>query len=153
MRRGVDARVHQPGGAVEQAFDRVGADDHLAELVLDRAEAGDRLAELPPRRGVFRALADRPVRTAAAHGAQLETREVEHVERDLVPLADLTEDVVGRHFHVLENQRGRRRAVEAHLVLFLAALDAKRALHEEGGELLAHPPSRRRRTDRRSRRW
>ena len=58
VRRRLDARVDQPGGAIEQALDRVGADDHLAELVLDRAERRDRLAELlalrrrtaPPRR-------------------------------------------------------------------------------------------------------
>ena len=90
---------------------------------------------------------------AAAHRAQLEAREVEHVERDLVALADLAEDVLGRHLHVLEDQRGRRRAVQAHLVLFLAALDAEAALDQEGGELLAVDLGEDRRTGRRSRRW
>ena len=77
------------------------------------------------------ALADRAVRAAAAHRAQLEAREVQHVERDLVALADLAEQVLRRHLHVLEDQRGRRRAVQAHLVLFLAALDAEAALDDE----------------------
>src|SRR5207245_10655184 len=52
-------------------------------------------------------------------------------------LADLAEHVFGRHLDVLEDQRRRRRAVQTHLVLFLAALHAERALDEERGELLA----------------
>ena len=107
-------------------------DDHLAELVLDRAERRDRLAELLALRRVARRFADRALRAAAAHRAELEAREVQHVERDLVSLADLAEQVLRRHLHVLEDQRRRRRAVQAHLVLFLAARDAaERALDDE----------------------
>ena len=53
-------------------------------------------------------------------------------------LADLAEQVLRRHVHVLEDHRRRRRAVQAHLVFFLAAGDAaERALDDERGELLA----------------
>ena len=133
----LEARVDEPGGAVEQALDRVGLHDHLAELVLDRAEAGDRLAELSSSGRVLRALADGAGRTAFAHRAELEAREVEDVERDLVSLADFAQHVLGRHLHVLEDERRRRRAVQAHLVLFFAALHAECALDEERREMLA----------------
>ena len=69
---------------------------------------------------------------------QLEAAVVQHVERDLVALADLAEQVVRRHLRVLQDHRRRRRAVQAHLVFFLAGRDAgKRALDEERRELLA----------------
>ena len=56
----------------------------------------------------------------------------------LWPLADLAEHVLRRHPHVLQQDRRRGRAVQAHLVLFLAGADAgKRALDDERGELLA----------------
>ena len=88
--------------------------------------------------GVLAGFADRALRAAAAHRAQLEAAEVQDVERDLVSLADLAEQVLRGHLHVLQNDRRRRRAVQAHLVLFLAARHAaERALDDEGGEVLA----------------
>jgi hypothetical protein len=63
------------------------------------------------------------------HRAQLEAGEVEHVERDLVPFADFGQDILRRHFRP-EDQRCGRRAVQAHLVFFLAALHTPRALDE-----------------------
>ena len=66
---------------------------HLAELVLDCAEARDRLAELLPRAPRTVRFADGYGRAADAHRAQLEPAEVQHVERDLVALADLAEQV------------------------------------------------------------
>ena len=133
-----DARVDHARHSVEQALDGVRPDDHLAELVADRAEGRDRLSELFPRRRVPRGLADRRARAAAAHAAELEAAEIEDVERDLVALADLAEHVFRRHLHVLEDHGGRRRTMQAHLVLFLAARDAaERPLDDERGELLA----------------
>ena len=90
---GVDARVDQPGGAIHHAFERVLPCRHLAQLVLDGAEAGDRHAELLARRRVLGGLADSRTRAARTHRAELEAAEVEHVERDLVALADLAEHV------------------------------------------------------------
>src|SRR5262249_45488722 len=63
--------------------------------------------------------------------------EVQRVERDLVPLADFAEHVARRYFHVLQQQRRRRRPVQPHLVLFAARLHAERPLDDEGGELIA----------------
>ena len=138
VRRRIDARVDQARGPIDEAFERVGAHDHLAELVLDRAErrrSAGRTACAGPRSGPLRRS---PLRAAAAHRAELEAREVEHVERDLVALADLAEQVLRRHLHVLQDDRRRRGAVQAHLVLLLAARHAgERALDEERGEVLA----------------
>ena len=56
----------------------------------------------------------------------------------LWPLPISPSRFVGRHLHVLQQDRRRRRAVQAHLVLFLAARHAgERALDDERGEVLA----------------
>ena len=89
-------------------------------------------------RGVLRRLGDRDLGAARAHRAQLEAAEVQHVEGDLVALADLAEHGVGRHLDVLQDHRRRRGAVQAELVLFLAARHAgPLAFDDEGGEVLA----------------
>jgi hypothetical protein len=127
VRRGRNARVDHAGRPIDEAFERVLADDHFAELVLDRAERGDGLAELLALRRVPYRFTNRALRRAAAHRAELEAREVEDVERDLVALAHFSKQVLRRHAHVLEDDRGRRRAVKAHLVFFLAARHAGNA--------------------------
>ena len=138
LRLRVDVGVDQPAGAIHHAFERVLPRHHLAELVLDGAEGRDRYAELLARAGVLGGFANRRARAARAHRAELEAAEVEHVERDLVALADFAEHRVGRHLHVLQNHGRGRRAVQAHLVLFLAARHARPgALDDERGELLA----------------
>ena len=53
-------------------------------------------------------LADRDGRSANAHGAQLEASEVQHVERHLVALAGLAQQITGRHARVLQHQRRGR---------------------------------------------
>ena len=56
----------------------------------------------------------------------------------LWPLPISPEQVGGRHRHVLQDDRRRRRAVQAQLVFLLPAGDAaKRAFDDEGGEVLA----------------
>ncbi len=91
------------------------------------------------RAAAYRALS--PMATVAAthaHRAELVTPEVEHVERDFVPFANLAEQVRRRDVSVLEDQRRGRRAVQAHLVLFVAGADSlEPALDDEGGEVLA----------------
>jgi hypothetical protein len=55
-----------------------------------------------------------------------------------VSLADFAKQVVRRHARILQDHRRRRRAVQAHLVFFLAGGDAgKRAFDDEGGEEVA----------------
>ena len=133
-----DRGVDEARGPVRQALGGVGARHHLAELVLDGAERGDRLAELLASGRVLRRVADRAAAAAGAHRAQAEAAVVERVERHLVAAADLAEHVPGRHAHVLQQDRRGGRAVQPHLVLFLARAEAaERALDDERGELLA----------------
>ena len=133
-----DPLIDQAGGSVHHAFQRILPRGHLAQLVLDRAKGGDGDAELFARRGVFGRLANGGLGAARTHRAQLEAAEVQYVERHLVALADRAQHRVGRHLHVLQDHRRRRRAMEAELVFFLAARHARPlALDDEGGEVLA----------------
>ena len=130
--------VDQPGRAIHQRLERVRARGHLPQLVPDGAERGDRLAELPTARGVLRRFAEGRLAATRAHGAKLQSPEVEHVEGHLVTLANLPQQVGRGHRHLLQDDRRRRRAVQAHLVLFLAAADpAKGPFDDEGGEVFA----------------
>ena len=131
----LDCGVDEPGCPVQHALDRVFANRDFCELVLDGAEGGDRLAELPALRRVGGRLADDRAGAAAAHGCQLEPAVVEHVERDLVSLANLAEHVRRRHPCVLQDQRRGGGAVQPHLVFFLAGAHAgKGALDEKRRE-------------------
>ena len=138
VRRAVDAGLDETRGSIEEALDGIGAHDHFAQLVFDRAERRDRLAELLSLSGVAGRLAHRRLRATVAHRAELEAREIQHVECDLVTLADFAEQVFRRNPDVLENHRRGRRAVEPHLVLLFAVRDTgKGALDDEGAEEFA----------------
>ena len=80
----------------------------------------------------------RVARAADAGSAQFEAADVQDVERDVVTLADLAEQVFGRHLAVRQDQRAGGGAADAELVLLRADREARRiALDEERGELLA----------------
>src|SRR4030095_8279096 len=113
------------------------ADDELGQLALDQPELGDRAAELVPLPGVPDRLIERELRPADVPAPQLEPPEVENVEGDEVPLADLAEHVLDRDAAVFEHERGRRAPVEPELLLLLAADHARPALDDESGEFLA----------------
>ena len=72
-----------------------------------------------------------------AAGAEGGPAEVEHGQGDAQALADLAQDVLGRHRHVVEGQPGRGRAADA--ALGHARLDDLEAghvrRHQEGGDL------------------
>ena len=87
--------------------------------------------------GVLHRVVQRQAHARHVARAELDAAEVQHVERDLVPLADRAEHVLDRHLDVVEHQRGRRRAVEPELDLVAAADHAHAALDEERGELVA----------------
>src|SRR6185503_11379241 len=138
MWRRSQRRIDESGSSIHQAFERVGARRHLAELVPDRAEAGNRHSELSPLCGVLRGRADRRTTSAAAHRAQAEAAVIERVQRDLVALANLAEHIASRHTHLLQQDWCRGRAVQAHLVFFLARAETwKRAFNDERREMLA----------------
>ncbi len=80
-------------------------------------------------------MADNRARTAAGHRRQLEAAVVQDVERYLVPLSDLAEDVFSGHARILQDERRGRGAVKPHLVLLFAGADAgKRSFHQKCGE-------------------
>jgi hypothetical protein len=55
-----------------------------------------------------------------------------------MPAADLMQHVFLGHFAILEEDRRRRAAVNAHFVLFVAWLESRKgSLHDEGGELFS----------------
>ena len=74
---------------------------------------------------------------AGAAGAERGAAEVEHRQRDAQALAELAQDVLGRHGHVVERQPGRGGAADA--ALGHAGLDDLEAghvgRHQEGGDL------------------
>src|SRR5262249_23335959 len=108
----------ETGGAVDGRFADVSPRQHLGQLVFDRAEIGYRLSELASLGGVSRGQFQRMFAAADAARAEFETAEVENVERDQVSLTDLAQKSVLRNLRLLQQQRRRRGAALAELVLF-----------------------------------
>src|SRR5262247_576878 len=128
----------EAGGAVDGRFADVSPRQHLGQLVFDRAEIGYRLSELAALGGVFRGQLQRVFAAADAARAEFEAAEVENVERDQVPLADLAKEPVFRDFAVLQQQRRSRGAALAQLVLLGAGSDAGVVVFDdEAGEFFA----------------
>ena len=98
---------------------------------MDLSEGGARLR-------VLRRLADGQLGAAGHARAQLEAPDVEDVERDLVALADLAQQVLFRDDRVLQDERPGGGALDARLLLLGAQAHAGRALvDDERGEVLA----------------
>ena len=77
-------------------------------------------------------------RAADAGRAQLEASDVQNVERDVMALADLAEQVLHGHLAVGQDQRAGGRAADAELVLLRADREpGGAALDDERRELLA----------------
>src|SRR5262245_12446572 len=128
----------EAGGAVDGRFADVSPRQHLGQLVFDRAEIGYRLPELASLGGVFRGQLQRVFAAADAARAEFEAAEVENVERDQVPFADLAQEPVFRDFAVLQQQRRSRGAALAQLVLFGSGSDAGVVVFDdEAGEFFA----------------
>src|SRR5436305_4416517 len=82
-------------------------------------------------------LARHQLHAAAAHRAELEATDVENVEGYLVALADFAQKVRDGRLHVVERERGRRRTLDAHLVLFRAVRKTLLSFDDEAGELVS----------------
>ena len=104
-----DRFVDGAGGSIRHALVRVDPRGRAGDLLADQPELGNGPSELLSLRRVLDARAQRPLHAAHGEGGQLQPADVEDVEGDLVPLADLPEDVFHRHLRVLEDQ-GRGRA-------------------------------------------
>ncbi len=84
------------------------------------------------------ALLQAVARAADAGRAQLEAADVQDVERDVVALAGLAQQIFHGHLAIGQNQRAGGGAADAELVLLGADGEAGRAaLDEEGREFFA----------------
>jgi hypothetical protein len=86
--------------------------------------------------GVLDPLLQRALGCPGHRGAELEAPDVQYVEGDLVPLADLAEQVLDRYPGVVQDDLGGRGPFDAELLLLGSDAEPLRgALHEERGEL------------------
>src|SRR5262249_51634217 len=132
-----EARVDEPRGAVGHRFGDVQLGGDVPDLLADEIELGDGLAELLALPRESRAQLEAVLGAAERADAQLPAAHVEDVERDLVPLAGLPEQILGGNEAVLEIERAGGAAADAELVLLGPDREPGRAaLDEEGGELL-----------------
>src|SRR5256714_2860777 len=137
VRRGVNRRLDESERAVDHRLADPSAYSHLCELPFDSAETRNRFSELVSLVGVAHRLARHKLHAAAAHRAEFEATDVEDVEGDLVPLADLAEKVLNGRLHVIERERRRGRTLDAHLVLFGPVRQSLLPLDDEARELVA----------------
>ena len=112
-----------PARSVDEALDRVGADDHFADLVFDRAKRPDRAARTASARPRSAPLPRSRSCAPPSHTAELEAGKVQTLNAILWPLPTSPSRFSAGTLHVLQDHRRRRRSVEAHLVLFVAAGD------------------------------
>ena len=126
--------INQTSGAIQRALHTKLTRDHVAEFEFDGPKRRDGLTKLAAVGRVAHRFTNRHPGAAAAHAGELEPAVVEHVERDLVALAHLTEQVLCRHTCVLQNHGCRGRPVQSHLVFFLAV--------RHTGEVLLHDKCR-----------
>ena len=96
------------------------------------------MAEGGPAAAVADGGPQRSLGSAGAPRPQLEAAEVQGVERDLVALADLAQEVLAGDHRIREDQGPRGAALDAGLLLLRAQAHARRSLLDhEGGEVLA----------------
>src|ERR1019366_3334497 len=110
---------------------------HAGELVLNGLELRERLAELPAFLHVLRRVVERVARNTDHLRADPDAALVQRIDRDLVSLAHVADDVLGGHLDVLERERERGGRADSELVLFLALVEAlPLRLDEESGDAL-----------------
>jgi hypothetical protein len=113
----------------------VGLDRHVGDHRLDQLKAGDRTPELlavlgVAHRGLHAALTD-----PDAAGRDAVSPGVQRAHRDLEAVAHLSQQLILGHLDVVERDRGRVRAAQAHLVVDLLRLESRLiGLDQEAGE-------------------
>ena len=112
------ARSIRPADAVDHGLEREGANGHLRQLGANQAEIADGLAEGDALLGVFRGDFEHAFGAADAGGAQGEAADVQNVEGHDVAAADFMQQIFLGHLAILEKDRRRGAAVQAHLFFF-----------------------------------
>ena len=104
----------------------------------DDAEAGDLGSKRFALLRVSQASPQNVLRSTHGERSQFQTPNVENVERDHMPAAGFTQQVLYRDFDIVEEDGGGGTALDAHLLLFRAGRDAgKGAFHQKSRELVA----------------
>src|ERR1039458_4784117 len=144
-RGSLGARIHigeggidHADGPVDHGLAGVNSGGGFGQLLLDQAEFGDGLAERLALLGVADAVLEAVARPPHTSRTQLEAPDVQNVKRDMVPLANLAQQVLHRHLAIGQNQGAGGRAADAQLMLFGANRETRRlAFDQEGRKLLA----------------
>jgi hypothetical protein len=108
----VEPRLHQVSRAVQHALQREQVGRHPREFGANQPEVGDRLPELLAVFGVAGGKLQRVFARAERTGSHLVAPQIQRVERDVVRLADLAQQVLGGHEHILERHTPRAGAVQ-----------------------------------------
>jgi len=107
-------------------------------IVLDHPEISDGLTKLVALFGVLDRIVHANLGAAHRPHTQLESAHIEYVERDLMPLADLSQQVLDRYLYVVERYLHRRGTLYPQFLFF--GTDGQSFvifLDDETGELLA----------------
>src|SRR3954453_7393664 len=130
------AAVGDRARLVEQLAGGGGPRLHVGELELDALEVVDRRAERDALLRVLVGVVGRALRDPDRLRRGAQPRPLEHGQRHRVALALGADHVRGRHAHVLEDRRARRRALDPELVLELRDAEARAVLLDDER---AHP--------------
>src|SRR5207249_2631687 len=116
--------VDEADGAIADGSADEDSGGAVGDLLLDEPELGDGFPEGLTINGVADAVVESHAAAADGCDAEFVASDVQDVERDVVALADLAEQVFGRDDAVGEDERTGGAAANAELVLFLALGEA-----------------------------
>jgi hypothetical protein len=127
--------VDEANGAIADRSADEDAGGTVRDLLLDEPELGDGFAEGLAIDGVANAVVERNASAADGCISEFVAADVEDVERDVMALADLSEEVRGGDDAIVKDERAGGAAANAELVLFFPYGESGSApLDEEGGE-------------------
>ena len=110
----VATAVDEGSALVDRGFHGEGVGRHVGDLLLDQLEFAQRLLELHPLLGMGGGRFEADLGHAGTAGPEGDPAVVQRIESDLQPLAELTEEILRRHRHVVEGQPSGGRAADPH---------------------------------------
>src|SRR5215469_18186890 len=110
----LDESYHAP----DHRFHGIRTYRHLGELVLNGAKLRDRRTERFAILSIFEAEGKHILGSSNSAWAEFQSPDIEDVERNNVPTANLAQYVLDRDLHVVEVHCRGRTALHAHLVFF-----------------------------------